>query len=334
VKAFALLCLLSLVACTANEPAELALHGNTMGTQFNVKLAGGDAGASVSLAEIEASLADIEHMMSTYQPDSEISRFNSAVTTDWYPVSAPFCRCVQQALGFSRMTDGAFDITVGPLVKLWGFGPGAMVFEPPADEAIAAKLATVGYGHLQADCSVPALRKDLAGLELDMSAYGKGFAVDRVAELLNARGYSNYLVEVGGELRLKGHNAKGEPWAIGIEAPLTDQRRPYTIVHLTDTAMATSGDYRNYFESGGHRYSHTIDTRTGRPVTHSLASVTVVDDSGYRADSLATALLVMGPDRGMQFALQERLAVLFLLRNDSGFDERTTPAFDRLRAPT
>ncbi|MDH3428456.1 MAG: FAD:protein FMN transferase [Gammaproteobacteria bacterium] len=331
-RATTLLALLSLCAACARGPAGVEMSGNTMGTQFSVKLATADVDAGRLQQEIEASLAEVEHMMSTYLPDSEISRFNASTTTEWYPVSGEFCGSVEDALMLSALTDGSFDITVGPLVNLWGFGPGEMVAEPPSDENIAAMLNSVGYEHLHADCSRPALRKDIAQLVLDMSALGKGYAVDRIADWLEDAGLHDYLVEVGGEMRLGGHNASGRKWAIGIEVPRSDQRRPHTIVHLTDTAVATSGDYRNYFEADGKRYSHTIDTRTGRPVTHSLASVTVVDDSGSRADALATALLVMGPKKGMQLATRENLAALFLLRGEGGIDERSTPAFERLRA--
>jgi len=327
-----LLALISLCAACAKGPTEVELSGNTMGTQFSVKLAVDDIDAARMQLDIEASFADVERMMSTYVPDSEISRFNNSATTDWHKVSMEFCSSVEEALALSNFTEGSFDITVGPLVNLWGFGPGEMIEEPPADESISAMLKSVGYEHLQADCTRPALRKDIAELVLDMSAFGKGFAVDRVADGLEDAGFHDYLVEVGGELRLGGHNASGEKWAIGIEVPLTDKRQPYTVIRLTDTAVATSGDYRNYFEADGKLYSHTIDTRTGRPVTHSLASVTVVDDSGLRADALATALLVLGPEKGMQLATQENLAVLFLLRSDSGIDERSTPAFEQMRA--
>jgi len=331
-RVLALFALFSLCACGAKEPVEIVVSGNTMGTQFNVKLTAADIDVTLLQQEIEASLAHVEHMMSTYMTDSEISRFNASTKTSWHEVSHEFCFSVEEALVLSTLTDGSFDITVGPLVNLWGFGPGDMIHEPPTDEKIAAVMNSVGYEHLQADCAQPALRKDIANLYLDMSAFGKGFAVDRVADWLEDAGFHDYLVEVGGELRLGGHNAKGQKWAIGIEVPLTDQRQPHTIVHLTDTAVATSGDYRNYFEAGGKRYSHTIDTRTGRPIIHELASVTVIDDSGYRADALATALLVMGPERGMELAAREDLAVLFLLHSEAGFAERTTAAFEQLRS--
>ncbi|MDH3336347.1 MAG: FAD:protein FMN transferase [Gammaproteobacteria bacterium] len=331
-RALIVFAIISLCTACAEAPGAIELNGNTMGTQFSVKLAGVDVDAASLQQDIEASFEDVETMMSTYRPDSEISRFNSNATTAWQDVSAEFCKSVAAALALSAETGGLFDITVGPLVNLWGFGPGDIVDEPPADERIAAMLESVGYEHLQADCARPALRKDIVELVLDMSAFGKGYAVDRVADWLEDAGFQNYLVEVGGELRLRGTNASGEKWAIGIEFPFTDQRRPYTVVRLSDTAVATSGDYRNYFEADGKRYSHTIDTRTGRPITHSLASVTVVDSSGYRADALATALLVMGPEAGMQLAMKENLAVLFLLRSETGIDERSSPAFEQLRS--
>jgi len=271
-------------------------------------------------------------MMSTFLADSEISRFNISRSTAWQPVSLRFCESVEQAEQISSFTDGAFDITVAPLVNLWGFGPGKITDTPPTDDEIAALMPFIGYENLHTNCDTPALKKDIPELMLDMSAFGKGLAVDYIARLLDDRGIGNYLVEVGGELRLRGHNGKGQKWAIGVEKPLTGERRPETIVHLSDTALATSGDYRNFFINDGQRYSHTIDTRTGRPVTHNLASVTIVDDSGSRADALATALLVMGPDRGMELALRENLAVLFLLRDESGIEERSTPAFDKVRS--
>jgi len=335
-KAFGTLALFLLCGCGTNVAPEVELAGNTMGTQFSVKLAAGDAVNDAIWLEkdIKAALADVEQMMSTYLPGSEISQFNGSTSTDWQGVSEEFCLSVEEALSISTLTDGSFDITVGPLVNLWGFGPGDIIDEPPADEDISTLLESVGYEHLQADCAQPAIKKDIAELTLDMSAFGKGYATDRVAAVLDQADIENYLVEVGGELRLRGHSADSAKWAIGIEVPLPNQRRPHMILHVSDTAMATSGDYRNYFEAGGKRYSHTIDTRTGWPVTHSLASVTVIDDDGFRADALATALLVMGPDVGMELATRESMAVLFLVRIESGIKELSTPAFEQLRSTT
>jgi len=332
VKHGLLITMLALAAC-GGAPGQVELAGQTMGTQFSIKLPAGTGDYDRTRLQdaIEAVLDGADGTMSTYKPDSALSTFNTAASIDWQVVSVDLCDKVEKSLAISAATHGSFDITVGPLVNLWGFGPEAIIDEPPGDEAIAARAALTGFDKLHADCSRPALRKDIAGLMLDMSAIGKGFAADSVADLLTALGFDSYLVEIGGELRVRGLNSNGEPWAIGIEAPLRDQRKPYTIVHLTDIAMATSGDYRNYFEVDGKIYSHTIDTRTGRPVTHSVASVTVVDELAYRADALATALLVMGPEEGMAFAERQDLAVLMLLRTSEGFEERQSPAFARLR---
>jgi thiamine biosynthesis lipoprotein len=335
VKVALLIALLTLAACGGGH-GQVELVGSTMGTQFSVKLPSGlgDHDALKLQKAIQAVLDAADANMSTYKPDSEISRFNRNNSVDWQPVDADFCHKVEQSLEVSSITGGTFDITVGPLVDLWGFGPGEIINEPPADKEVDWFLSSTGSEHLHADCTKPAIKKDIPDLMLDMSAIGKGYAADHVADLLEAMGFDSYLVEVGGELSIRGLNSKGEPWAIGIEAPLANARKPHTIVHLTDTAMATSGDYRNFFEAGGKLYSHTIDTRTGRPVTHSLASVTVVDPKGWRADALATALLVMGPEEGMVFAEREGMAILMLLRTDDGIEERQTAAFAELREIT
>jgi len=249
VKSGALLALLLLCACGAKDSAEVAFDGDTMGTQFNVKLVGASVDNEALAATIETVLNEVEKMMSTFRPDSEISTFNNSSTTDWYEVSPEFCSSVEEALALSTFTDGSFDITVGPLVNLWGFGPGKIISQPPDEKEINTVMKTIGYEHLQTDCSAPALRKNIASIALDMSAFGKGYAVDRIAAQLELRGFENYLVEVGGELRFRGENAKGEKWAIGIEVPRANERQPHTIIRLTNTAMATSGDYRNFFEA-------------------------------------------------------------------------------------
>jgi thiamine biosynthesis lipoprotein len=325
--------LLLVAACSEQRPAILEISGSTMGTSFSVKLPtlppNVDPG---SLGDaIGALLLAIEMQMSTYRIDSEISRFNVSESTAWQPVSAEFCRAAEQSLDISRKTAGAFDITVGPLVNLWGFGPDGAVRKPPSAGDIARTQARVGYSHLQTDCSIPALRKDIARLYLDMSAYAKGYAVDRVANVLDQLDARNYLVEIGGEMKLKGHNADGEKWVVAIEEPLQGERRVHSMFRITDQSVATSGDYRNFFESGGTHYSHTIDTRTGRPVTHKLASVTVVAETTAVADAMATALLVLGPEDGMILALSLDIAAFFLIHGKSGIEEMMTPAFAAFR---
>ena len=329
-----LIAVLALAACGGHGQVELV--GTTMGTQFSVTLPNGlgNHDALTLQKAVEAVLEDVDETMSTYKPESMLSQFNGNPSVDWQRVDEHFCRVIENSLEISQQTNGAFDISIAPLVNLWGFGPGELIDEPPGDDEIELFLSGTGYENLHADCTQPAIRKDMPDLMLDLSAIGKGYAADVVADLLQGLGFDSFLVEIGGELRIEGLNSNGEAWAIGVEAPLPNARKPHTIVHVTDTAMATSGDYRNYFEADGKLYSHTIDTRTGRPVTHSLASVTVVDDRGWRADALATALLVMGPEDGMAFAEQRGMAVLMLIRTSDGIEEVESAAFTKLRGVT
>jgi len=327
-----LCCLLLGGACErAARLPQHELHGHTMGTEFSVKLVSPPPAAIAGSALREAIVAALEHvdaLASTYRPDSEISAVNAAATTDWLPVSAEFCAVIERALALSGRTGGAFDITVGPLVNLWGFGPPGAVLEPPAEDAVAAARRRTGFGKLHTDCDVPAVRKDRNDLYLDLSGWAKGYAVDRVAALLEERGIGNYLVEIGGELRVHGHNAAGARWAVAVEQPRDAGRGVQRVVRVTDAGIATSGDYRNFFIYEGRRYSHTIDGRSGRPVAHDLASVTVLDRSAARADGMATALLVLGPEDGPALAERLGLAGYFLIRAGDGFVERTTSTFD------
>ena len=322
-----------LYACA--EPPRLPeyeLAGNVMGTTFTVKLI--EPAISVDRSELGRNISDrleeIEQRFSTYRPSSELSLVNEAQTTDWIPVSLELCDVVASALAVSRRTNGAFDITVGPLVMLWGFGPGSERTAPPGDELIAVARSAVGYEKVDTDCSQPAVQKTVSGVQVDLSAFVKGYAVDEVAWLLDERGVENYLVEIGGELRVAGHNSLAEPWAIAVEKPATGSRSVQSVVHISDSGMATSGDYRNFFEYDGIRYSHTIDPATGRPVTHDAAAVTVIGTNSAEADALATALLVMGPDSGLKFARDAGIAASFLLRRDPDFEELVTPEFAAL----
>jgi thiamine biosynthesis lipoprotein len=317
------------VACGADRPAILELSGSTMGTTFSIKLPSLPPAidAESMRKSVDEVLLGIEMTMSTYRIDSELSRFNLSDSLLWQRVSMEFCQAAEESLAISVQTDGAFDITVGPLVNLWGFGPDGSIRKPPSELEITEAQSRVGYTHLQTDCAVPAMRKDIPRLYLDMSAYAKGYAVDRVAELLDGLQLPDYLVEIGGEMKLRGQNAEHKNWNVAIEEPLQDRRRVHAIFHLTDQSIATSGDYRNFFEYGGRHYSHTIDTRTGRPVTHNLASVTVIAKTTAVADAMATALLVLGPDDGMNLATTQNIAAFFLLRGSSGIDEKMTPAF-------
>jgi thiamine biosynthesis lipoprotein len=327
-----LISLLLFAACGDGRHEQLDLAGGALGTSFKISVvAAPDALDTAALeAEILATFERIDLLASTWREDSELSIFNADRAIDWIIVSQPLCDALASAFDIAQQTGGAFDVTVGPLVNLWGFGPGGLAVEPPSAEAIAAAMQATGHGKIEVDCDERLVRKDHADMFVDLSGWAKGVAVDELAELLDTTGLDNYLVEVGGELRAKGYNSEGLKWSIAIEAPSTSRRAPHSIVRVTDTSVATSGDYRNYFEHDGKRYSHTIDPRTGRPVEHNLAAVTVIHPSAAYADALATALLVLGPEDGLALARELNLAAYLLVRNDAAIEELTTPEFDAL----
>ena len=297
-----------------SEQRVLALRGATMGTSYSVQIAEprAELDRDALANEINARLADINRLMSTYQLGSELSRFNNSSATDWFLVSPQLIAVVAAAQTVSAASAGAFDVTIGPLVNLWGFGPTPSAEDIPSAGDIQAARARVGWRQLDVQSEPPALRKSRADLYVDLSAIAKGYAVDQLAALLESYGVEDYLVEIGGELRGRGVNARGEPWQIAIERPDPSQRAAFQVVSLRDIGMATSGDYRNFVEIDGQRYSHTIDPATGRPVGHRLASVTVLAQECMQADAWATALLVLGPERGLELAEQQGLAALFI----------------------
>ncbi len=226
-----------------------------------------------------------------------------------------------------RATGEAFDPTVGPLVDLWGFGPSPRERSTPDPERIDALRAKLGYDALSLEPRAGTVTRQ-RDIRIDLSAVAKGYAADRVAELLRDNGVDRYMVEVGGEMALSGQNDRGIPWQIAVERPVSGQRMVQQVVAITDVGLATSGDYRNYFEEEGVRYSHTIDPRTGRPVSHKLASVTVAADTSARADAFATAFMVMGPDKTLAFAREQDMAVFVLVRSGAGFEGFPSPAFE------
>jgi thiamine biosynthesis lipoprotein len=308
-----------------------------MGTTYSVQLV--DPPPDLDLdrlrLRIDAELERVNAQMSTYRPDSELSRFNAAPGTDWMPVSPELAATVAAAKRIGAASGGALDVTVGPLVNLWGFGPDLSEDDVPAPAAIAAGLDRTGLERLEVRLDPPALRKARADLYVDLSAIAKGHGADRVAAVLDTAGVDDLLVEIGGELYGRGRNGRGEPWRIAVERPQSDGRRVLRVVPLRNTGMATSGDYRNFFELDGVRYSHSIDPATGWPVRHELASVTVLADTAMEADGWATALLVLGPARGQALAESLGLAALFIERHD---DDRlavtATSAFERRTAGT
>ena len=242
-------------------------------------------------------------------------RFNP--NADPLPLSAETFSVLETARDVSELTGGAFDITVGPLVDAWGFGPGGPA-DPPSDGKIRFLLGETGWSRLLLHSGSRTVRKALPALRCDLSAIAKGYAVDRVSEALEGLGFRNHLVEVGGEIRAAGSNPRGEDWRVGIERPDSAGRLVQRIVGLTDIAAATSGDYRNFQEAGGVRYGHVLDPRSGRPAESRVASATVFDRSAMRADALATALVVLGEDDGLALAEREGLAALLIVREGEG----------------
>lgn len=337
--AYAILILILSVSCgkPAAESNLLLINGSTMGTTFSVKIVknnflhlGNYSGKAVSIEkDINSILEKVNNLMSTYRENSEISKFNRYRGSDWFDVSDDTAVVVKKALEISRKSGGKFDITVGPLVNLWGFGKDFSSRKVPPEKEIIRLRKRVGYRYLHVKFDPPALKKDIPELYCDLSAIAKGFGVDKVAEYLNSKGFYNYLVEIGGEIRVRGKNGKGNFWNLGIQSP-EDENELSQVVHVTDLAMATSGDYHNYFEVDGIRYSHTIDPVTGYPIRHNLVSVTVFAENCMSADALATAIDVMGPEEGFDFGLKENIPLFLIKKEMDKFVKISNPLFNSI----
>ena len=330
--------LLAMPAGCGRAPGPVQLSGPTMGTTYSVSIPrlpeGTDRAAVEGVISDVLRLAD-EHL-SGWNDESELVRFNARASTDWQPVSPVLLESVAQAQAVSRATNGTFDVTVGPLVRAWGFGAGAGS-EPatPAPDLLAQLRGDAGYEKLELRPSPPALRKSTPRLEIDLDGIAPGWAVDRITARFEALGMRDYLVELGGEVRARGANAEGRRWRVAVETPQAGERQAYAVIEIDGVGVSTSGDYRDYREVEGRRISHTIDPRSGAPVGHGLASVTVVRESVAEADAWATALMVLGPAEGMALARRERLAALFIRRGEQPgtFVAEETPEFARLRVP-
>jgi len=307
----------------------LQFGGRTMGTTFSVRIAGGpfEGGLEAAAkAAVDTAFDDVVRRMSTYDEGSELSRFSRHAATTPFPLSADLLAVLARAQEVAALSSGAFDVTVAPLVSAWGFGAGASARDAaPSATALAAPL---GWRRLALDREAGTVRKAVPGLQADLSGIAKGYAVDRAAGALQALGVERYMVEAGGEVRTRGLNAEGRPWQIAIERPDAWPQQVHRIVPLRDAAMATSGDYRNYYEREGRRFSHEIDPETRAPVAHRLASVTVVHEECMFADAMATALIVLGPARGLALARERGIAAHFIVRDGDGtLRDLSSPAF-------
>jgi thiamine biosynthesis lipoprotein len=310
-------------------------RGETMGTTYVVKVVASSMPRRTrdSLATaIQSRLERVNALMSTWRPDSELSRFNRHASTEPFRASPETVRVFAAARDVSARSRGAFDVTVRPLVQAWGFGDGARVPGGPSPEELALLRARVGWRGVQVDEDDQRLVKHRPDIECDLSAIAKGFGADSVSDGVASLGFRDHLVEVGGELRARGRREDGAAWTVAIERPDTSNARAvFETVPLLEGGMATSGDYRNYYEQDGVRTSHTIDPRDGRPISHALASVTVIDSDAMRADAWATALDVLGPEEGFALAEEQGLAAYFIVREKDGtFRTRQTRAFREL----
>ena len=325
IRAILLLCAMTLHATAPAQGAALAtLHGESMGTTWQVSLPAERADAATQAA-IEDELARLTAQLSAWVPDSALSRFNRSAG-EWQALPRDLASVLGHALWLAEDTDGAFDPSVGALVALWSFAAdGSRRTTPPTAGEIAAAGQRIGWQRIRFDAAQSRARQP-GGLILDINALGPGYAVDRIAALLQRRGVDAFLVELGGELRAAGRKPDGQPWRVAVERPahVADADAGFDLViALEDAALGSSGDYRSGFIHNGRRYAHTLDPRSGEPVQHGLAAVTVLAPTAMQADALAAALLVLGPEAGWQYAASRGVAAVFTRREaDGGYTRR------------
>ncbi|TCJ94837.1 thiamine biosynthesis lipoprotein [Volucribacter psittacicida] len=325
-----------LVACE-KQPKIINLTGKTMGTTYHIKyIDRGEVKLSAEQlqAQVEQQLHLVNQQMSTYIADSEISQFNQSQNVNQpMPISAAFATVVAEAIQLNQLTQGGLDITVGPLVNLWGFGPEHRPDKQPTPEQIEQRRAWIGLDKLQLtqQAEQAYLTKTVPQLYIDLSSIAKGYGVDLVADTLEQNAIVNYMVEIGGEIRAKGKNIEEKSWQIAIEKPTNiGERSPQLVIGLENMAMATSGDYRIYFEENGQRFSHEIDPTTGYPIQHNLASITVLNPSAMTADGLSTGLFVLGADKALEIAEQQGLAIYLIMKQGDHFESKMSSEFKRL----
>ena len=307
------------------------ITGPIMGTSYHIKVVLTSNQHSLDNLSNGASdtLKRIDFLMSTYKSNSEISRFNRFPQNKWFEVSAETYEVISLGQLISKKSNGYYDMTVGPLVNSWGFGPSGKPVKIPDEGQLKKILNKVGFAHLKLDDKTLSIMKH-ADVYLDLSSIAKGYAVDAVARYLSKQGVDSYLVEVGGEIRAQGKKPDNKVWRLAIESPMVGQRSVHKVIELTDAGLATSGDYRNYYEEAGVRYSHTIDPFTGKPVQHNLTSVSVIRPTSAEADAMATMFMVMGTEHGYKFAVEQGVAAYFIYRSDDGlaFKSKSTKEFD------
>lgn len=324
-----------LIAC--DSKTEVKLQGSTMGTTYHISLWSNEK-ITLDADQIQQGVAkvlqQVNREMSTYIPDSELSIINSKLTAnEKFKLSENLAKVLLESKRLNALTEGALDVTVGPLVNLWGFGPTGIVLKAPSEQQIKHSLAIIGINKfkLEKDLNSYYIIKSSPDLYIDLSSIAKGFGVDAVASYLDSIDIPNYLVEIGGEVKTKGKNSRSKLWQVAIEKPHTGlDNEVKKIVGLDNLAMATSGDYRNYFEQDGKRYSHEIDPKTGYPITHNLVSVSVISKDTMTADGLATGLLVLGADKALEIANKNNIAVYLIIKTSDGFTDKMSKEFAKI----
>jgi len=306
---------------------EVLLQGRTMGTTYNIKVVVENNAVDTEKMQlgIDNLLKQLNQEMSTYIPTSELSLFNKSESLAPIEISVGLQRVVKEAIRLGNLSEGKLDVTVGPLVNLWGFGPEYRPETIPSVEQLETARARIGLNKLNLVGNI--LNKTIPNLYVDLSTIAKGYGVDLVAEYIEQQGVDNYLVEIGGEMRLKGFKHTGELWHVAIEKPVDNERSVHQIIIPKDNAVATSGDYRIYYEVEGQRFSHIIDPENGMPINHKLVSVTVIHPSSMTADGLSTAMMVMGEEKALIFAEENDLAAYIISKSENGFVEQSTVKF-------
>jgi len=311
------------------QQIQVKLQGRTMGVAYHItyidSAKNSEKVARARKKQIDVLLEIVNDQMSTYRANSELSRFNQSSAITPFEVAEDTALVVKEAIRLAELSDGKLDVTVGPLVNLWGFGPQMKPERLPSPQALATAKAMVGIEHLAVVDNT--LIKSKPELYVDLSTIAKGFGVDKISRYLEAEGVSNYLVEIGGEVRSNGKPNPLRDWIIAIEKPVSEHRAIQQAISPKNNGLATSGDYRQYFEENGQRFSHIIDPDTAMPIDHKLVSVTVIHPSSMTADGLSTAIMLMGPDDGLEFARAQTLAAFLIIKTDKGFEEVYTNAF-------
>ena len=321
---------LALSGCDSNAGRVEVLTGPTMGSTFTIKYvsnASTPAADAVGVA-VQSILDEVDRQVSTYRLDSDIARFNQSPAKTCMPMPQPVLDLAQYGYELARISDGAFDLTLGPLLDLWGFGPQARDKRVPSAEEITEAKARIGYQHVRVVGDQ--LCKD-ADVQVEFNSIAAGYTVDRISARFSELNIDSFMIEVTGELIAKGRKPDGSAWRIALEQPLADgQRAIQRVLEIDGYGVNTSGDYRNYFEENGVRFSHTLDPQVGAPINHRLASVTVVERSALHADGLGTLLLVLGPERGLAFAEERNLAAFFVMHDGEGFATQVSSEFSRM----